>query len=331
MKRKSGFAVALLAIMLMLSLSGCEAGETLVKTNKTYEFVNPIYSLATVDSGINIDGKFDETFWKPENRSWLNAKKISGERTADVGVATFFGDNGVYLALTVRENTPISFLPSRTSAYNSGLELYFAFGDARTWQDGLYEIDVNVGEQFLIRKYTASGYKTMGYTRESAPVISVTRYGDVKAGTCNGYDIEVMLPYSMFGRQGKPASVFINPTLISPLDSVSSNREWYNFGEQQISFFNWSSVRQAYTFNVRGFVSETLTISATGGGTVSEEFGCDYAVIGDTVNFFVLPDEGKKLISFSVNGEDRTAEVNDSHFSTGCDGAVSVKAVFGDA
>lgn len=313
-------ASALLCCTFLLGSCEKNVTEKLIETNETYSFVNPPYSLAATDEDVTIDGKFDEPCWsEARGRRWLHAKKISGTHTADVGIASYFGNNGLYFAFTVSESTPISFNPVRSSPYNSGLELYFAFGDASSWMDGLYEIDVTAGEQFKIRKYETGGYRYYGYKRESAPIMAVVRNGDIYAGTCTAYDIELFLPYSMFGRTTKPTSIYLNPTHIAPTDSTSQNRDWYCFGQRQISFYGWEKTNQAYTFDMGGFVSDKLILEYKG-GVVSEEWGYDFVVAGDTVNLFLTPDDGKELKVFTVNGIDRLSEVKNSVYSFTHDG-----------
>mgnify|MGYP005926828515 FL=1 len=311
---------ALLGCSVVLGSCGQNVTEKIIETNETYSFVNPPYSLATMDEDVTIDGKFDEPCWsEARGRRWLHAKKISGTNTADVGVTTYFGNNGVYFAFSVSESSPISFNPVRSANYNSGIEFYFAFSDASTWLDGLYEIDVTAGEQFNIRKYATGGYRFYGYNRESAPVMAVVRNGDIYAGTCTAYDIELFLPYSMFGRTTKPTSIYLNPTHIAPTDPKTQNREWYNLGQNQISFYGWEKTNQAYTFDIGGFVSDKLILEASG-GVVSEEWGYDFVVAGDRVNLFLTPEDGKKLKVFTVNGIDRLSEVKDSVYSFTHDG-----------
>ena len=321
---------ALLLCTFFLASCGVNKTEKLIETDETYSFDNPPYSLAITDPQVTIDGIFDERFWPEESgRRWLHAKKISGTHTADVGITSYFGDNGIYFAFVVSENTPISFNAGRTSAFNSGLELYFAFGDADSWMDGLYEIDVNAGEQFQIRKYETGGYRDYAYMRESAPILAVTREGDIQAGTCTAYNIELFLPYSMFGRTTKPTSIYLNPTHIAPTDTTSQSRDWYNFGKEQISFYGWEKTNQAYMFDVGGFVSDPLVLEAVG-GTVSEEWGYDFVVAGDEGNLHLTPDNGKELKVFTVNGTDRLSDVNNFVYTFMHDGMgqVSVYAEF---
>lgn len=323
-------AATLLFCTFFLTACGENKTEKLIETDETYTFVNPPYSLATVDPQVTIDGKLDERFWPEESgRRWLHAKKIFGTHTADVGITSYFGDNGLFFAFTVSENTPISFNAGRTSAYNSGLELYFAFGDADSWMDGLYEIDVNVGEQFQIRKYETGGYRDYAYMRESAPLMAVTREGDIREGTCTAYCIELFLPYSMFGRTTRPTSIYLNPTHLAPTDTTSQSREWYNFGKEQIAFYGWEKTNQAYTFDIGGFVSDPLVLEAVG-GTLSEQWGYDFLVAGDEVNIHLTPDNGKELKVFTVNGIDRLSDVKDSVYTFKHDGMgqVSVYAEF---
>ena len=68
-----------------------------------------------------------------------------GQVTADVRLTTYTGKNGIYLAAHVEESTIVYYNAAKISSWNSGLEFYFAFGEANTWQDGFYEITATAG------------------------------------------------------------------------------------------------------------------------------------------------------------------------------------------
>lgn len=132
---------------------------------------------------------------------------------------------------------------------------------------------------------------------------SVSRRGSINDSECTGYSVELFIPYELFGREGRCNEVYVNTTHIAMPDwETTEVRNWYNFGGRQSSLYDWSSLNQGYTFDRNGAVINQLRIKQTAGGIVSEEFGYDYTITGDTVNITIQPDAGYKLSSLKVNG-----------------------------
>ena len=274
-----------------------------------------------LDSGVTIDGKYDEAFWKKENgKKWLTLKKNDAGHTATIYVTTHFGDNGLYLAFDVEEDTRVTFNPLRLPAYNSGIEFYFAFGSAQTAADGLWEIDVNVGKQFNIKKYTQNNlgnwtYMNYGFQKDSAPIVGATHEGNIAEGTCNAYSIEAFIPYTMFGKDTvKPDSVYINPAHIvqsnpNAKGTARPDGDPYIFGLHQLSFAAWGKP-QAYSFDTNGAVVDNLTLPTNlSGGSITEEHGYDYVVKDAFATLNIVPEKGYKLASFNMNETGRLGAI----------------------
>jgi len=107
-------------------------------------------------------------------------------------------------------------------------------------------------------------------------------------------------------------------------------RTWYNFGERQSPEISpWGAYNQGYVFDKDGFISNKITIQ-TAGGQVTEEWGYDWCLTGDTVNFNIKPDAGKELVSITVNGRDVTGEVKRGVLSVRCSGDIEISATFAE-
>ena len=337
--KKKLIALVLSAATMAVScaaLAGCD-GEiqyNVIKSNRNYTFDHYTKSSAVLDEEVTLDGEFTEDFYT--GRNWFYGKKRVGQVTADVKLTTYTGKNGYYIAAHVEESTIVYYNPTKISSWNSGLELYFAFGEANTWQDGLYEITITAGEQLDVRRAEVSAngdFHDVSLTRETTPQIAVKREGDLIGETCQEYQFEVFLPYGLFNRTNRPDTVNIDICHHAARDASSKNeRDRYDFGGSELSFYGWKNPKGGYTFNANGFVSNKLQITSAGGGTVAESRGNDYAVPNDIVEFTVTPETGKILQKLEVtnNGatSDVTAQVKDGKFTIVCKGDIAVNATF---
>ena len=325
----------------LLSLAGCGSDlqangpvyeYTVIPTDETY-MINTSDSEVIPDAGITIDGKFDEDFY--EGRNWFYGHKIYGSEDGTLEMTTYFATNGLVVAAKIRDSRPAIHSSEQIATGNQTcFNGYFAFGTAQSQSDGVYEIECTAGNRFKISQFVNGSLIVMNFTPDRMPLHAVVRYGDILEGTCYGYDVEYYIPWEIFEiYEGyRPTSVYFNPTMISAdMDEYgnSANRTWYNFSEQQLgNLFQWGQPDEGYVFDANGFVSNKLTITVTGGGSVTEEWGYDYCITGDTVNFNISPDEGKQLVSITVNGTDRTSYVSNGRLSVTCNGDMTVIAQF---
>ena len=148
-------AVAVLAAICLL-MAACGAEKEIedniynvIGTEDTYTPEKKPMSGAAIDSDITVDGNFDDGFYSDLN--WLTLNKVDGDQTATVKMTVRIAEKGLLIAADVEENTLITYNAARSTSYESGIEFYLAFGDGKTWEDGLYEIDMTAGERFAIR------------------------------------------------------------------------------------------------------------------------------------------------------------------------------------
>ena len=310
------------------TLNTSNTGYNVIPAKKAYvsDYNRPM-SGAEMDDDIIIDGKFDESFYSKLN--WIELNKIDDKQTAEVKLAVRIARKGLLIAADVTENTPITYNPHRPTASDSGLEFYIGFSDGMTIRDGLFEVDMTAGERFGIRRFSTSNYVEMTVAYDTSPYYKVIRNGSIKDGECTGYKFELFLPYSLFGRAGRSDEVYVNPTHIAVLNSeVDSVRNWYNFGKEQSSLYDWGKLFQGFTFDKNGAVYNSLTIAESEGGSVKEEWGYDYCITGDQVNLNVTPNAGYKLSSLKVNGRERVTDVKDGVYSFRASGDTEVVPTF---
>lgn len=331
--KKRSLLFAILCGMLTLSiLAACSGGGTVsynvIRTQQTYTPYERPMTGAEIDEEIVLDGVFDESFY--EGRSWFRGNKQVGTRTATMDVTAYLAHNGLLIAVDVDENWLVSYNPLRVTSNNSCAELYVAMGDATIADGSLWELDVTAHGEYRYRvwKNYVNTFDFYEYTYETSPSYAIQlKGGTISSGKCTGYAIEMFIPWTFFGRSIRPDSVYINPTLITPIFDTGSDRDWYCFGvEQSPSICRWG-MPAAYVFDKNGFVCNEIEIQ-TEGGTVKEQFGREWCVDNDTVKFYVTPESGKKLSSLTVNGSDYTSAAAGGEFDVKCRGDIVISAVF---
>lgn len=332
-------AAALLCAVFLSVFAGCSADTAvaynIVHTSQTYEPHVRSMTGAQIDEEITLDGAFDEAFY--DDLNWYVGNKSVGvgasERTATLRMTTHIARNGLLIAFDVDEGWLVSYDPTRFTSNNSCVELYLSMGGETEPDMNLYELDIVAGGESRYRVWKQSlgnsnNFDPCAYTYETAPAYAITlKGGTISSGECTGYAIEFWLPWEFFGRTSRPDYVNCNPCLITPIFETGYDRDWYVFGfEQSPAVCHWART-DGYQFDRYGFVSNELTVTATG-GTVAEQFGRDWCVTGDELTFFVTPEDGKTLTSLYVNGEDYTASAAGGQFTLTCEGDIEIAATF---
>ncbi len=335
-------AIALGAIMTVSAaglLAGCGGLQakgpqyeyTAIKSDKTYGFEkdNPV-----IDGNVKIDGKFDESFYN-ESRKWFKGHKVSNNEDGTLDVTTYFSKSGIVVAAKFRDSLPVVYSEHVATGNSSCFNCYFSVDSKSSPNYSVYEVECSAGNVFNFSLMTALGIRnidTSGYDIYSA----VVRHGSIAKGECYGFDAEYFMPWSLFGLETRPELVYLNPTMISAqfneenmLES-GAFRTWYNFGARQSPEISaWGAYNQGYAFDQDGFISNQITIQSEG-GTVTEEWGYDWCLTGDTVNFNMKPDAGKELVSITANGRDVTGEVKRGVLSVRCSGDIEISATFAE-
>lgn len=337
MKKQMKVAVALITgALLGCTLAGCDS-ETKINYNRigtqdeyTCTIAKPVSDVVAVDDfyDITVDGNFDEELY--ETQKWY-----TGYNTSDWGgheevqITTYFAKTGILIGIHMEGEEKVYFDAYAATGNISAIGMYFNFGDALMLSDGVYEIECTAAGLFKISKYVNGTLTVIPLDEETRPLTAVVQNGSIVDEECTGYDMEWYLPYSFFGRETRPSSVMINPHIISYNIYQSNSRSWHNLGYEQNSNANWGGVK-GYEFNRYGFVSNKIEIKDSEGGTVEEEYGYDWCVSGDTVNFNIIPQAGKAVTSIKVNGVEKKNDVRNNRLAVICDGDITVEAEFGE-
>lgn len=316
-----------LCISSVLALAACGETQTqynVIGTQDSYVPVQKPTSGAQIDDGIVLDGVLDESFY--ESKSWFVGHKNVKGREATLRTTAEIAPHGILFGIDVDEGFTISYSAGRPTAWNSGIEFYFAFGGETEPVDNLFEIDLTAHDDVNVRVWRPGifndGYLQYVYSFENAPAHAVKlKGGTIESGNCTGYTMELYLPYTLFGRDGRPEYINLNPGMITPLSDTDWVRDYYVFGgEFESSVCQWGKT-EMYRFDKNGFVCNKLNITATG-GTVTEKYRRDWAVKGDPVILEFAPEEGKALSSVKINGVEHVNDVKENvyrFFGTGDD------------
>lgn len=348
MKMKNALVVFAICACSAVGFTGCGANETVynvIGTNKTYELTTGSVSGAEVDEEITIDGKFDEKFY--EELNWMTAyKNFSGNeafdghglgtRKATIRSTVYIAKKGVLLAMDVDEGHTVSWVRSRGTAFNSGVEFNFALYPYKDALRNLCEIDLTVHKDFQFRmandKFGYGAYEfydKLEYSNHPNYNVAL-KGGSVSSGTCTGYSLEMFLPYTIFGENiSRPAEVYFNPGIITPWTAVDNGRDRYSVGEAQtgIGYLQVGNL----IFDRGGFVCNKISVSDSGGGTVSDQFGRDWYVAGQNeITLLVKPDNGKRLTSLKVDGQEKITEITEDRLTVATSGKdMEIVATFG--
>ncbi len=342
MKKRMKVLAAMSAAVVALSAvaAGCSQGNfvngpeySYRVTGKTEEYViNTTGSTVQVDSGITVDGVFDEALY--EGRNWLQLNKIvPGGETGSLEMTTYFSDTGILVAAHIVDSRPAVYSSSVETGNQTCFSGYFAFEDATTVGNDVYEIECTAGNRFKISEFVNGSLRVLSIPEDQMPVHAVRRIGDITKGECYEYYVEYFMPYSLYGKSARPVKVYFNPTMISATlddygNAIADLRTWYNFGGEQSSLNGWGKPNSGYVFDRNGFICNDLIIEEAEGGTVTEEWGYDWTIDGDVVNLNIQPDEGYVLEHLYFNGEDVVSSVMGNVYSFTAYGDATVVPIF---
>ena len=136
----------------LFALTAC--GETITQynvigTQDCYAPVQKPTSGAQIDDGIVLDGVLDESFY--ESKSWFVGHKNVKGREATLRTTAEIAPHGILFGIDVDEGFTISYNAGRPTAWNSGIEFYFAFGGETVPVDNLFEIDLTAHDDVNVR------------------------------------------------------------------------------------------------------------------------------------------------------------------------------------
>lgn len=310
MKRSKLILCLLLAVCFVCAIFvACSTSIREEDLGDEYTFTNPDDPHAETDAGVTVDGKLTEEFWSGK-RQLKNIYNGGEGDTVTVESTAHFGEKGVYLGIEVEDHN-VNYNENREVFYNSGMEIYFASGDISNAVDGAYRFIVNAGGATLLQRYSGGsgdGYSPQFFAWDVMPFAGIELQGGaIGSGSCTGYNVELFIPYGVFGETA-PDSVWMNIALLRAYtsDAYDENRTWYSFGENEIGA-QWTVCSSWYEMDAGGLVAHDLTIECGEGGTVTSPY--DYVLNGKTVQLTIQPNEGYRLKSLTVNGADVTDSI----------------------
>ncbi|MBQ8803910.1 MAG: metallophosphoesterase [Tyzzerella sp.] len=299
-----------------------------VASEEKYEYFNPDETKAEPDDGFVIDGVLDEEQYKKCN--WLKLKNDQGGAGVDLAMTSFYGKKGMYIVYDISESSPIYVNLERESYMNSGVEMYLALSDVTSMASNkIFEIDLLPTGDMNFRQRTgkenwvnvASSDDIMAYLG------ATTKGGAVNTEECNGYNLELFIPWDYMDKLGMNASemqesfVYINPVHITSYSLTGTNagtdRYWYAFATQ-LGSDGWNDVAQYFRFGERGVLG-TVPVKLVEGENYTIT-GNDSVIPGMMTTVTITPEDGYALNSILVNGEEYIKKVAYNE-----DGSVTLK------
>ncbi len=289
-----------------------------VSTKDSYTFINPDPTRAETDTGMKIDGVFDETVYS--QNTWTYLHNANGGNTVDLAITSYFGEKGIYFAYEVRESTPIYVNMERSSWMNSCIEMYLVLSNVEKMpSENIFEIDLlPTGYLLFKRPNAAGGWSDVSTTYDKMAYLGAKPYGgEVNTDECTGYDLELFIPYDYLDALGvdsqlvKDGYVNVNPCHITSYNEDgtdgSVDRFWYSFGKQ-LGGDGWNDVNRYFKFNKNGAMG-TVPVEMVQGENCTIS-GKSNAIPGLNTTVTVTPNEGYALTSILCNGEELLPYVN---------------------
>lgn len=281
---------------------------------------------AEIDDYITLDGKFEEKFYA--DKSWFEAKRTVNGKTTSMKMTTEIAPNGVLFGIEVDDDYTVSWYMGKPTAFNSGIEMYFAYGGETDPLGNLFELDLTAHGEINVRVWDPGKFSDQFlnylYSYENAPAYAIQlKGGSIESENCTGYTMEYFLPYSLLGKTKRPEYVNVNPGVISPTSDAWVRVEPFMFGFMYDDC-SWGKT-EMYRFDKNGFAENEINITATG-GRVFEQYGRSWCKNGE-VKFTAKADAGKTLKSLTVNGNPQTVG-EDGTFAVNCAGDLNIVASF---
>lgn len=342
-KKTKGLLLCLLLCGVAAIGAGCSSQTTYrrVGTTEDYRYSEAMpESDVVVDEGITIDGKFDESLY--EGRSWYEGKNVTDWGTNEqIKLTTHFAKTGILISISVEGEEKVYSDVYKSTGLISAVGMYFNFGDALSLHDGLYEIECTATGRSKVSQVGGAILKVIPYEPQTRPLVAVKQNGSILAGECTGYDMEMYLPYALFGRDSRPENnVVINPYIISYNPDQTSNRSWHNLAYEQNSQNAYSGGVTGYTFGKNGFICNKLEVENVAGGTVETGYirnsmfhasNNAWCVNNEKIIVKITPDSGKSLIGLQVNEQEVFDSVNGGMYEFTATDNVKIVASFADS
>ena len=309
------------------------------KNGYTFEDGTPNADRAAPDEGFRIDGVLDEAAY--ENISWLEGPVLrpyytsdgqgvyydydvireQTEKAAQVKMGTYYGENGIYLAYSFKEQPgKVCYVnPARKPYRNSGVELHIGIpaSETMTGDETVSRLTVNANGALSVAKTQGDLWMPLYGTKDPAnmPYVGLTGNGtrtDENADR-TGYTFELFLPWGYFdevGGEGTAQAMKEGGELVVAPGIVTANnyagtgqtdREYYVLSAR-LDDGAWANAQGWYHFGGNGYVGYDINVKEAEHGTVQEWMGYDKAPKNSSLTFVTKAEEGYALKEFRVNG-----------------------------
>lgn len=315
-----GIVLLLVLIMLLGCVAGCgNAKDTIqeIPAEDTYSYVNPDETKAETDAGFTIDGVADEAAY--QNNHWLYLRNDDGGNEVNIAMTSYFGEKGMYFVYDVTETVPIYVNLDRASYLNSCIEMYFAPSTVTaTGQNSMFEVDLMPTGDMVFKKSNGKGsYVDVATTNDiMAHLGTTTKGGEVNTESCNGYCLELFIPWAYMEWNGldaeamKQSFVYVNPAHITSFNHGGLNKDldryWYFYAQQQGAGFG--NVYQYFRFDENG-VQGSVPVVLEAGANCSVT-GNPSVLPGMETSVTITPNAGYALDSILVDGKEYIQNVS---------------------
>ncbi len=297
-------------------LDAVEKANKVASTEK-YNYVNPDESKADADEGFKIDGVFDEEVY--QNNKWLYLENTEGGADCNIAMTSYFGEKGMYFAYDVDERTPINVNLERDSFMNSCIEMYLSPGYSNSlYSNGVFEIDLlPTGDINFKRADGKGGWSDVRGSHDVMAYLGTsTKGGPVNSEECNGYTLELFIPWVYLERWGvdveevQKTYVNVNPAHITSFNykGTDANVDRYHYWFAQQVGGSWGDVATHFRFDKNG-AQDTVDNEFVQGDHYTIE-GPKSAIPGMKGTYKVVPDKNYAITSFVVNGKEYIKDVN---------------------
>ena len=309
------------------------------KNGYTFEDGAPNADRAAPDEGFRIDGVLDEAAY--ENISWLEGPVLrpyytsdgqgvyydydvireQTEKAAQVKMGTYYGENGIYLAYSFKEQPgKVCYVnPARKPYRNSGVELHIGIpaSETMTGDETVSRLTVNANGALSVAKTQGDLWMPLYGTKDPAnmPYVGLTGNGtrtDENADRTE-YTFELFLPWGYFdevGGEGTAQAMKEGGDLVIAPGIVTANnyagtgqtdREYYVLSAR-LDDGAWANAQGWYHFGGNGYVGYDINVKEAEHGAVQEWMGYDKAPKNSSLTFVTKAEEGYALKEFRVNG-----------------------------
>lgn len=282
-----------------------------------YDFTNPpeIEKTYDVDEGVKLDGVFDEDFWSGDLSWWEAVADGSGCNNAvakpmfeekdpvNVKVTSHFTDKGAYFAakiddpvITVYRNTGEPY----STYQKTGFSLYLAPFGSTTIANNAFELIFAADGSSMLRKHYLGEYNNYPLTTIGCGINirgEVDENGNGEG--VEGYNMEIFVPWSALGLEGKQDYLYGLVALQRHLDaSGNSQFSWENVSTEM----NWGNPSTWAVYTKDGcFVAPDPTAKVIDG---NKDDWADYAGEVKRVRTIENDVEGDRYLEYMITKEE---------------------------